>query len=108
MVVDSHAEEFAVIDGRRASVESGSLDSRFQSYWRPPDLAASFHIDGEAPFAVDHIHDAVVNGRRRKLALVVHDARAPNGHQALHIGFIDLLERTVTLSVVTHALGSDV
>src|SRR3979490_960911 len=108
MVVDRHAKEFAVIDRRRASVESGSPDPRFESHRRAPDLPAGFNVDGEGPLAVNHIHDAVVNRWRRQLPLVVHEARAPDGHDPFDIGSIDLLERTVALSVVAHALGGDV
>src|SRR6202011_2231421 len=103
-----HAKEFAVIDRRRASVESGSMDTRFESHRRAPDLPAGFNVDGEGPLTVDHIHDAVVNRWRCQFTLVIHEARAPDGHQSLEIGFIDLLERTVALSVVAHALGGDV
>ena len=108
VVVNRHAKEFAVIDRRRASVESGTLDPRFELDLRAPDLPAGFNVDGEGPPAVDHIHDAVVNRRRCQFTLVIHEARAPDGDEALDIGFIDLLERAVTLSVVAHALGGDV
>ena len=103
-----HAKELAVIDRRRASVESGPLDSRFELHRRAPDLPAGFNVDGEGPFAVDHVHDAVVDRWRRQFTLVVHEARAPDGHQALDVGFVDLLERAVALAVVAHALGGDV
>ena len=54
------------------------------------------------------VHDAVVDRRRGQLALVVHQARAPDRHQPLDVGFVDLLERAVALAVVAHALGGDV
>ena len=108
MIVHRHAKKFAVIDGRRAPVESVLLNSRFEFNRRPPDLSAGFHIDGKGPLAVDHVHHAFINGGRRQFALVVHEAGAPDGHQSLDIGFIDLLQRAVTLPVEAHALGGDV
>ena len=108
MVVDGHAKDFAVIDGRRAAVESGSLDPRFKHHRRAPDLPAGFDVDGEGPPAVDHVHDTVINRGRCQFTLVVHEAGAPDGHQALDIAFIDLRKRAVALPVVAHALGRDV
>src|SRR5262249_31592735 len=55
MIVDRHAKDFAVINRRRASVESGTLDARFKFHWRTPDLSAGFHVDGKGPLTVDHI-----------------------------------------------------
>src|SRR5580658_6067338 len=101
MVVDRHAKDFPVIDRRRAAVESGPLYPRFESDRRAPDLSAGFNVDGEGPLAVDHVHDAVVNRWRSQFSLVVHEARAPEGHETFDIGFIDLFEWTVTLPVVT-------
>src|SRR5207245_6433012 len=49
VVVDRHAKEFAVIDRCRASVESGTLDPRFELDWRAPDLPAGCNVDGEGP-----------------------------------------------------------
>jgi hypothetical protein len=50
------------------------------------DLAAGFNIDGEGPLAVDRTHDAVVNRWRCQSILVIHEARAPEGHRAFDIG----------------------
>ena len=63
---------------------------------------------GEGPLPVHHIHDPVVDCRRRQLTLVIHQAGAPHRHQAFDVGFRDCLERTVALAVKTHALGRDV
>jgi hypothetical protein len=71
-------------------------------------MLAGFNVDGERPLAVDHIHDPVVNRRRRQFTLVVHETAGPDRHQALDVGLVDLLQRTVVLSVVPHALGGDV
>src|SRR5262249_52197566 len=108
MVVNRYAKDFAVINGRSTSVESCTLDPGFELHGGTPDLSAGFHIDGKGPLSVDHIHDAVIDRRRCKFTLVIHEARAPDGHKALDVGFIDYLERTVTLSVVAHALSRDV
>ena len=108
MVVDRHSKQFAVIDRRRSSVESGTHDALFEFDLCTPDLPAGFNVDREGPLAVDHIHDAVVNRWRCQFTLVIHEARVPDGHQALDITFRDLLERTVALPVVAHALGHDV
>ena len=108
MIVDSHAKELAVINDRRASIESNVLDPWFEFHGRAPDLPAGFNINGKTPLAVDDVHHAVVNRRLRQLAQFIHGAGVPDGHQALDIGFIDLVERAVTLSVVAHALGEDV
>jgi len=93
MVVDGHAKELAIIDCRRASVEGGALDPRFEDHRSSPDLLSRFNVDGEGPFAVDHIHDAVIDCRRRQLALVVHEAGAPDGHQALIFDVLICLSR---------------
>jgi hypothetical protein len=61
------------------------------SFYRgAPDLPACIDINGKAPLAVDHIHDAIVDGRLRQLAGIVHQAGIPDRHQALDIGFVDL------------------
>ncbi len=86
----------------------GPLDPGFEFYWRPPDLPAGFNVDGEGPLAIERVHNAVVNRRRGQFTLIIHHARIPDRHQALDVGFIDLLERTVAFAVVTHALGCDV
>ena len=111
MVVDRDAKELAVVDRRRASRDRAKrrdLHARFDFDRRAPDLPAGFNVDGEGPLAVDHVHDAVVNGRRRQLTRIVHEARAPDRHEALDVGTVDLLERAVALPVVAHALGGDV
>ena len=108
MVVVRHAKEFAVIDRGRASRDRRPLPSRLDLHRRAPDLRAGFDVDGEGPPAVDHVHDTVVNGGRRQLPHVIHQARAPDGHKAPDIGRIDLVERAVALSVVAHALGRHV
>ena len=86
----------------------GALHARFELHRRAPDLPAGLDVDGERPLAVDHVHDAVVDRRRRQLAQVVHQARAPDRHEALDVGLVDLLERAVALPVVAHALRGDV
>src|SRR5258708_539054 len=104
MVIYRDAKEFAAIDRGGASVVSGALDPRFKLHWRAPDLRAGFNIDGKGPLSVDRIHDAVVNRWCRQFTLVIHQARAPNGYEAFNVRFVDLLKRTVALSVVAHAL----
>ena len=86
-----------------ARVPPGSVLHR-----RAPDLPAGLDIDREGPLAVDGVDDAVVDRRRRELAQVVHQARAPHRHQPLDVRFVDLLERAVALAVETHALGQHV
>jgi hypothetical protein len=108
MIVDRHAKDFAVVDRRRASIEGGARDARFDLDWCAPDLPSGFDVEGKGPLAVDHVHYAVVDGRLRQLALVIHEARAPDWHEPLHVGFIDLLQRAVAFSIVAHALGEDI
>src|SRR5262249_19277298 len=99
---------FAVVDRRRASIESGACNARLQFDWCAPDLLAGLDVESKGPLAVHNVHHAVVDRGRCQLTLVVHDARTPDGYQALDIRFIDLLERAVALSVITHALSRDV
>src|SRR5262249_19507424 len=89
VIVDGHAKDLAVINRRSAAVERGASDSRLYLNRRPPDLLPGFDVDGKSPFSVDHIHHAVIDRWLRQLTLVVHDARAPDGHEAFHIAFID-------------------
>src|SRR5207302_3669464 len=61
MIIDCHTKDLAVINRRRASIESHVLDSWFDFHGRAPDLPAGFHINGKGPLAVDDIHHTVVN-----------------------------------------------
>src|SRR5438309_9985571 len=110
--VDRLAKELALVDRRRASHErSAGRDSQRASFvldGRAPYLPARRDVDGKGPVAVDHVHDAVVNGRLRVLAHVVREAEAPDRNQASYVGLVDLLERAVHLQVVAHAEGGDV
>ncbi len=109
VVVDRHAVQLAVVDRRGAARDRvGALHLGIDLHWRAPDLAAGFDVDGKRPLAVDHVHDAVVDRRRRQLAGLVHQARAPDRHQLFDVAPVDLLERAVALPVVAHALGGDV
>ena len=89
-------------------MERGSRDARFELHRRAPDLSSGFDIDRERPLAVDHVHHAVVNRRRREFALLIHHTRIPDGHQAFHVGLIDLVQRAEALPVIAHAVGEDV
>ena len=104
MVVVGDAIELAVVDRRGAAVDETADGSLFEHDRRAPDLPPGRDVDCERHLAVDDVHDAVVDRRRGELALVVHQARRPDRHEALHRGRVDLLERAVALSRVAHAL----
>jgi hypothetical protein len=75
---------------------------------RTPDRLPGGDIKGDSPAAVHHIHDAVVDGRLRKLAGVVAETGAPDRHQPLDVRLVDLAERTVLIEAVAHPEGGDV
>ena len=109
VVVDGDAEQFAAVDrGGAAGDRIGAFHLRIDLDRGAPDLAAGLDVDREGPLAVDHVHDAVVDRRRGQLARLVHQAGAPDGHQLLDGGPVDLLERAVALPAVAHALSGDV
>ena len=112
MVVDRDAKQPPVVDRRGASVdrakEGDARGGGVGVHRSAPDLTARLHVYGEGPLAIDDVHDAVVDGRRRQLACVIHQARVPDRHEALHVGPVDLYERAVVLPVVAHALGRHV
>ena len=108
MIVDRYAKQFAVVDGRCASVDCGTTYLGFEGHRRAPDLPAGFDVDGERPRPVDDIHDAVVDDRRGQFTQVIAQTRVPDRHESPNVRFVDLVERAVALSVEPHALGHDV
>ncbi len=104
VVVDRHAEDFAVVNRRRASRDRGALNSRLELHRRTPQLATCRHIDGERRLAVDDVHDTVVDRWRSQLTHVVHQARVPDRHESRHRLRVDLIEGAVAAARIAHAL----
>ena len=109
VVVDGHPEEPALVDHRPAAVEAAAPPRcLFEDDRRAPDLPARLQVDGEGPAPVDGVQDPVVDGRRGQLARLVHQAGAPDGHEPVDVGLVDLVEGAVALAVVPHAVDEHV
>ena len=109
VVVDGHPEETALVDHRPAPVEAAAPPrSLLEDDRRAPDLPARLQVDGERPAPVDGVENPVVDGRRGELARLVHHAGAPDGHEPMEVGLVDLVEGTVALAVVPHAVDEHV
>src|SRR5262249_46847520 len=85
VIVDRHTKELAVVKHRRAARDAAPGDAGLGFNGRAPELPAGLNVDREGPFAVDGIDDAVVDRGRRELAPVVHEAGAPDRHQAFDV-----------------------
>ena len=109
VVVDGDPEEPALVDHRAAPVEAAAPASPLLEDDRgAPDLPPRLEVDGERPASVDGVEDPVVDGRRRELARLVHQARAPDGHEPVDVRLVDLVEGAVALAVVPHAVDEHV
>ena len=89
VVVQRDAEQLALVEDRCAPVERGAARPLLEGDRRAPDLPAGVDVDGERPPPVDRVDHAVVHDRRGQLAEIVHQARAPDGHQPVNVGPVD-------------------
>ena len=108
VVIDRHAKELSLVDRCGASIDSRAANLRLQLHRCTAYLPAGFHVYSECPLTVDYIHDAVVHGRRRQLTQLIHQTCVPDRYQPIDVRAVDLFERAIALSVVSHALGEDV
>ena len=111
MGIERGAEYLAVIDrgaliGDAATHDAGGLRRPLESLL--PDLLSGSDVDCNRGFGIGHVHHAVVDDRLGLLAPIVVETETPDWHQPLDRLLVDLLERTVAVLVVSHAVGEDV
>ncbi len=109
--VDRGDEYLAVVERHSPVREPAAHDARSRRVPLDgcrPDLPAGRHVDCHRLSHIGYVHHPVVDERLPLLADLVRKRDAPDRDEALDRALVDLLEGTVALLVIAHAVGQHV